>query len=354
MSRNRTAVPTLTPWDRRAVLGLALGAASLAVPSPTRAQEEVHREALTFIRIGTGPSAETLYGLGTAISAGISRPPGGSPCDEGGICGVPGLIAVAQSRGGSLQNIRDMRDGLLESALVHADMAYWAYTGSGPFSEDLGVPDLRVVANLIPVSLHVVVRADSGIDSIRSLRDKVVSLGGPGSGTTRFANMLLRLHGLTRADIHPLSLPSGVAADLLVQGEIDALFEMGAPPIDAISELRDEVDIRLLPIEPNALQTLLGFFPFLRSAPFNPALYRIQEEPFKTVKLGVQWVVRSTMDADLVEAITKALWRSDTANVFNLNNPGHTFPTVSEGMEKGLIPFHPGAQAYYDSLLPSG
>ena len=105
---------------------------------------------LTFFRIGTGASTETLYRLGTAISAGISRPPGGSPCDEGGICGVPGLIAVTQSKSGSLANLKAVRDGQLEAALVSADMAFLAFVGRGPFAEEGSFDDLRIIANLTP------------------------------------------------------------------------------------------------------------------------------------------------------------------------------------------------------------
>ncbi|MDW3207023.1 MAG: TAXI family TRAP transporter solute-binding subunit [Alphaproteobacteria bacterium] len=337
--------------DRRQVLASGLaGFACAAVPGLAEAES---REALTFFRIGTGPPSETLYSLGTAISAGISRPPGSSPCDEGGVCGVPGLIAVAQSREGSIPSIRDLRNNELESALVYADIAYWAYKGGGPFSDGRGVPDLRVIADLIPVSLHAVVRADSGIRSIRDLHDKVVSVGPNGSGTDRIVDVLLRANGLNMTEIHPVRLGPGPAADRLISGEIDAFFDMGAYPIDAVVELTDEIDIRLLPIDPLTMETLKPFFPFLKNGRIPIGAYRGTEEA-DTAKLGVHWVVRESMDAELIRAITQALWQSSTADVFNLNNPGHRFPTIGEGQPQGLIPPHPGAAAYYSEVSRTG
>lgn len=346
--------PTALP-DRRLILtgglaGLAMTAVSnTALPTAAFARES---QALTFFRIGTGPPAETLYSLGTAISAGISRPPGSSPCDEGGVCGVPGLIAVAQSRAGSIPNIQDLITGELESALVYADIAYWAYKSGGPFLDGIGVPDLRVIANLIPVSLHGVVRADSGIQSVRDLKGKVVSIGSGGSGTGRIVEVLLRLNGLSKEDIHPVSLAPGPAADRLISGEIDAFFDMGAAPVDAIDELTEEADIKLLPIDPASVEKLKLFFPFLDKGRIEAGVYP-GTEAVETAKLGVQWVVRDETDSRLIEDITRALWQSSTAKVFNDNNPGHRFPTLEEGRRDGLVPLHPGAKAYYDSLPQS-
>ncbi|MEC9268113.1 MAG: TAXI family TRAP transporter solute-binding subunit [Pseudomonadota bacterium] len=342
--------PCALPDRRQVMAGGLAGLASMTLPDLANAET---REALTFFRIGTGPPSETLYSLGTAISAGISRPPGSRPCDEGGVCGVPGLIAVAQSREGSIPNIRDMRNYELESALVYADIAYWAYKGGGPFTDGRGVPDLRVIADLIPVSLHAVVRADSDIHSIRDLRDKVVSVGPNGSGTDRIVDVLLRANGLSMTEIHPVRLGPGPAADRMISGDIDAFFDMGAYPIDAVVELTDEIDIRLLTIDPLTMETLKPFFPFLRNGRIPIGAYRGTEEA-DTAKLGVHWVVRESTDAALIEAITRALWQSSTADVFNLNNPGHRFPTIGEGRPQGLIPTHSGAEAYYSEVSRTG
>ena len=54
-----------------------------------------------FFRIGTGSTAGTYYPIGSIIASAISNPPGSRPCDQGGSCGVPGLIAVVQSTNGS-------------------------------------------------------------------------------------------------------------------------------------------------------------------------------------------------------------------------------------------------------------
>jgi TRAP-type uncharacterized transport system substrate-binding protein len=50
-----------------------------------------------FFRIGTGGAGGTYFPIGGLIANAISAPPGSMPCDKGGACGVPGLVAIAQT-----------------------------------------------------------------------------------------------------------------------------------------------------------------------------------------------------------------------------------------------------------------
>ncbi len=331
--------------SRRATMrgALALGS-SLLLPGASAAKAG---EKLTFFRIGTGPTAETLYFLGTALSAGISRPPGGLDCDQGGLCGVPGLIAVAQSNSGSIPNIEDMMKGRLESALVHSDIAYRAYKGTGPFQYYDPFEGLRNIANLGNVKLHVVVRADSDIKTPRDLAGKRVSLGTSGSGTIAIVRRLLQLYGIKTEQVIPFFMKPGPAADWLEKGKLDAFFEFGADPIDAIEDLHGRSSIRLLDIPRENAATLNGFHPFVRHSEI-PAVYR-DLPPTSTLSLGVMWVVRQDADPSLVERITRALWQGEAADLFRLSSPDHAFPTLEQAAQDSFVPLHEGALAYYKS-----
>ena len=120
-----------------------------------------------FFRIGTGGTSGTYYPIGGIIANIISNPPGSLDCDKGGSCGVPGLVAVVQSSSGSIVNVEGIASGAIELALSQADIAYWAYNGSGLFHHDEPNQALRSIANLYPESLHVVVLRYSGIKKAR-------------------------------------------------------------------------------------------------------------------------------------------------------------------------------------------
>jgi len=77
----------------RAIGRVAVGLAVAAVlGGPAAAQE------MTFFTIGTGGTNATYYPLGGVIANAVSNPPGSRPCEDGGSCGVPGLIAVPATK----------------------------------------------------------------------------------------------------------------------------------------------------------------------------------------------------------------------------------------------------------------
>ena len=81
--------------NRRSLLA---GALALGAVSPARAQE------ITFFRILTGGTVGTYFPIGGVIANAISNPPGSRPCNEGGSCGVPGLVATSVASNGSVAN----------------------------------------------------------------------------------------------------------------------------------------------------------------------------------------------------------------------------------------------------------
>ena len=110
-------------------LGLGLGAAA-ALGRNALAQ------APAFFRIGTGGTAGTYYPVGGLIANAVSNP--------------PRLVLTAQASNGSVANVNSIASGGLESGFSQADVAYWAYTGTGLFEGKGKIEDLRLLANLYP------------------------------------------------------------------------------------------------------------------------------------------------------------------------------------------------------------
>jgi uncharacterized protein len=155
-------------FDRRAVLA---GAAAIAASGGARAQSPA------FFRIGTGGTAGTYFPVGGIIANAVSNP--------------PGLVVTAVASNGSVANVNAINGGGAESGFSQADVAYWAYTGTGVFEGRPKVTDLRSIANLYPESVHVVVRKAAGAKSIADLKGKKISIDEPGSGTLINAKAIL-------------------------------------------------------------------------------------------------------------------------------------------------------------------
>jgi len=101
-----------------------------------------HAQSPTFFRIGTGGAGGTYFPIGGTIANAISAPPGSRPCEDGGQCGVPDLIAIAQSTTASVFNNAAVQNGELEAGLAAADVTRSMFLGEGKF-EGNAHPKLR-------------------------------------------------------------------------------------------------------------------------------------------------------------------------------------------------------------------
>ena len=167
------------------ILGIA-AAIAVTVGGFANAQE------MSFFRIGTGGTAGTYYPIGGLLANAISAPPGSRACEDGGACGVPGLVASALASNGSVANVNAIEGGTLESGFVQGDVAAWAQTGTGIWDGKPAAEKLRAIANLYPESIHLVASKESGIASVADLKGKRVSLDEPGSGTLVDAQIILQ------------------------------------------------------------------------------------------------------------------------------------------------------------------
>jgi TRAP transporter TAXI family solute receptor len=301
---------------------------------------------IRYFRIGSGASSDSFFMVGGILANAISNPPGSRDCEDGGSCGVPGLIAVAQSTRGSVENIEAVADGRLESAISQADVVYWAYHGTGLYRDHGAYQQLRVIANLFPAFAHILVRRDSDIHEIGDLRGRKVSLGEPGSGSLVDARYILAAYGLEEADTEPLYEKPGRSADLLRDGAIDAMIVVGGLPVAAIDDLSRSVGIRLLPISGTPGEELKSFYPFFADAVLPAEAYAgIAETP--TVSVSTQWIVSAEADEDLIYEITRALWHERTRTLLDQAAPETRSIRLETALARVAIPLHPGAARFY-------
>lgn len=308
---------------------------------------------ISYFRIGTGAIGETHFPVGGILANAISNPPGGRPCAKGGSCGVPGLIAVAQSTAGGIGNVRALADGQLEAALVHADIATWAFRGSGPFRDSGAVPSLRAVAMLTADNMHVVVRQDSGIATIADLKGRRVSLGAAGSATPVEARSILAAFGLAESDVRAERLPTAEAAERMARGDLDGCFTLDAAPVPVLGQLARGTGIALLPIAGKPAEFLCRTNAFFSPGSIPAGSYAGQPDEVPTLDVAVVLLVAEHLPRDLVYGVTRALWLPATAKALADGHPGGRILSFAVPAERLGIPLHPGAAEYYFDAGPA-
>lgn len=325
--------------NKRFILGLA---AAIGIFAQGAAAQD-----MAFFRIGTGGTAGTYYPIGGLIANAISNPPGSRACDDGGSCGVPGLVATAVASNGSVGNINAINGGQMEAGFTQSDVAYWAQTGTGLWSEQPPVEKLRLISNLYPESIHLVARADAGIETVSDLAGKKVSLDEPGSGTLVDAKLILEAYGLSEDDISAEYLKPDQAADRMRDGAMDAFFFVGGYPAGAIAELASQHDVKLIPITGAEAEKLLGEYTFFAADNFPAGTYEGQDGEVPTISVGAQFVTSADQPEELVYEITKALYNENTQKLFAAGHAKGKLITLDSATDGAGIPFHPGAEKYY-------
>jgi hypothetical protein len=301
---------------------------------------------VSFFRIGTGSTAGTYFPIAGILASAISSPPGSRECEGGGSCGVSGLVAVAQSTRGSVDNVQQIEAGTLESGFVQSDIAYWAFRGEELFLTGGPLKSLRAIANLYPETIHLVVRSDAGIKTVADIKGKRISLDRPGSGTRVDAQLVLRAFGIAEADLETFALGSGAATDALREGEIDGFFFVAGTPATAVLELAEEALVELVPIAGPEVDKLLEEVPFFARHALPAATYP-GLSAVDTLSVGAQWVVSEKVPEETVYAITQALWHPTTRQLLDEGHPTGTRILLEKALDGLGVPLHPGAERYY-------
>jgi TRAP transporter TAXI family solute receptor len=318
-----------------------LGALALLRSVPARAEEP------RFFRIGTAGTAGTYFQLGGVIANVISSPAGSPNCQRSGSCGVPGLIAVAQATQGSVENVQLIGRGQLESALVQADVASWAFHGTGNFKGKPPFTSLRAIGALFPESVHIVALRDGPIAGLRDLKGRRVAIGEKESGTIVDARIVLEAAGIAERDIKADYSRLGEAANALHEGTLDAFFVVGGSPIPAIADLAQTAPIRLIPIGEDIADKLKKRYPFFSSAAIPESAYAGLAGETPTLALSALWVVAAEIADDLVYAMTKALWNESNQRIIAGRHQMGKRMTLAHALDGLDLPLHPGAERFY-------
>lgn len=306
--------------------GASLGALGLAA-SPALAQQR-------FFRIGTGGTGGTYYPVGGMIANAIST-------DK--------INVSAVATNGSVANVNGIVGGSMESGFSQADINAWAYTATGIFEGRPKIEELRVIANLYPESVHVVVKKGAGIKSLADLKGKRVSIDEPGSGTLVNARALLAAYGVTERDIRPEYLKQVQSAEKFKDGSLDAYFQTTGYPQGTLSELAATNGFELLAIDGEQRDKIMAQYKFFAKDKIPDGVYK-DVKGVETIAVGAQWTTTSKQPDDLIYEITKALWSDKTRAAMDAGHAKGKDIRKETALQGVGIPLHAGAEKFYKEI----
>ena len=315
--------------------GLRLLSSSYSGVSNAAAQD------ISYFRIGGGGVGSRLYQLAGSIAGAITNPPGAGKCDDKAPCGVPGMIGLAQTTAGSVENLQNLHDGAIESAVAQADIAAAAMAGDDPFKQGDAETELRALARIGAAQVQVLVAGTSKVQSIAELKGKTIGFGPKHRDSELTGQMVLGAYGITakKAKFTFDEMQPTIAA--LVDGEIDAMIVADGVPNPDVAALRYSADAKLLPIDGEPAAKLLGERAYLKAVTVPNESYR-GLPAVTTLEVPILWAVADKLDPALAYALAKAL-ASQT-----LTSGGKSPVDFALAENTGPLVLHPGAKQFYD------
>ncbi len=298
------------------------------------------------IRIGAGPTGATDFPFGGLVANAISNPPGSRTCERGGNCGVPGLIAVAQTTADVAETLRAVSRGDLEMGLSQADIAAWAFQGTAAFADQPPLSNLRVLARLYPENMHLIARQNASIKDVAGLKGKRVAMGPEGSGTAAMAKLILSAYGVKWTSVQMKYMEFSAVANAFATGTVDAAFIVSGAPTLAVEDVASRTPIKLIPISGPVAEKLVQVFPFYSRGVIPAGAYAGQPA-VETLDVGSVLLSRDTMDPDLAYGVVRAIWHERNIPLFHGGHPRGKL------MDRGLaahdigVPMQTGADRYY-------
>lgn len=286
-----------------------------------------------FLSVATGGTGGVYYPYGGGVAEIWSRY-------------VPGVKAVAEVTGASVENVRLVHRGESTAAAAMNDVVYMAYYGTGRFK---GEPKkILAMFEMYPHHFHVVALKGSGIKTIYDIKGKAVSVGAPGSGTEFQTNLVFKTLGISYKDIKVHRLSFTETANALKDGVIDVGIWSVAAPASSIMDLATVRDIVIISFSDEDLKKICEAYPFYSPIVLPPGTYRGVDYPVKNPSVWNTMVCNADLDEELVYKLVKAVF--EHRDYLEKIHPFARYTTPENTLKACPIPLHPGAIKYFEEL----
>lgn len=286
--------------------------------------------------------------FGTAGERGVYYPVGGT------ICRVVkrkikehGIRCTVESTGGSIYNLKAIRDKDMEIGFAQSDWQYNAYKGMGVFADEGANENLRSLFSLHSEAFTVIVSKKSGIKKFDDLKGKRINIGNPGSGMRATMDDLMKLRGWTKDTFKQATeFTAGEQVRKLCDGVIDGfVFATGHPNGD-IQEVTSKCDARLISLPNEVIQQLIKEHPYYSQVVIPSGMYIGTNEPIYSFGVKATVVTSKDVDDDVIYEIVKAVF--DDFDNFKTTHPILSTLDKQKMMTDGLTaPLHDGAIRYF-------
>ena len=282
-----------------------------------------------LVRFSTGTPGGGFYPLGEGLARAYER-------------SLQAVTLQINPTAGAVTNVEAIQRGDADLGFAFADVAYIAYVGrlggaTGPFDRLRGI----AVMQLTPV--HLVVGRDSRLRQVGDLRGRRIGVGPPGSGTALTAGLILQAFGIDESAVQVEQLQFNDAADRLVHGTLDAMFDTAIYPAASVTAAT-RAGARLMPLAGPPIERLRHDYPFLRVTVIPRDTYPGAVNTTRTIGVDSLLVCRRDLDETLVYDLTRRFFEA----LPSLSSSQGALRFIDLDQAPATpIPLHDGAARFY-------
>lgn len=255
---------------------------------------------------------------------------------------VPGMEASVEESLGSVANVKEARTRTQFVFTSTSDLIAQSMKKAKPFEEG-GYERIRTLWPIPGVTVHWVVREDSGVKTIRDLEGKRFIPGGIGTATERLTKLILKIYGLEgKIDLPAVDLKEGVDA---VVNRRAVGFTTGSPfPTPMVMEITATTPVRLLEMGEGEYKKLIEVDPTYSLTTIPAGTYKGIDYDVRTVASPVLTYTTDDLPEEIAYKITKAFWENK-----KILAEAHPIGKALDikGIKYGVAKVHPGALKYY-------
>ncbi len=252
---------------------------------------------------------------------------------------LPNTIATMSPSFGSIDNVKAIDKKRSQAAIAMLDAATAGYRGSVDYNRES--QDVRVMAKLYKNRMHLVVFENSDIKTVADLNGKRLGTGPTGSGIAFMTDHFIKANKLDVISV-PLTLTE--SSYQLENGGIDAFIVVGGVPTREVTNLATKRPIRLINTG-DSLDAMNKLFGGYNKSVIKAGSYPGITEDVSIVETDNVLIVPASMSNKRAYEITKALFENqkelEKRHVVMKN-------LIVENQTPLEIPYHPGAQKYFN------
>lgn len=291
-----------------------------------------------IVPIYTPPSGNTLYVLSAGLSNNINQTDDILPNIQFSTEATNGDTGTLE---GLLKREKQQAPSFSAIASIVASKAY-----QGTFEPvDGEKKQLRAVANLGVNAIHLVVKANSDIQSYADIKGKKLGGFAPGVSPRFFVEDLLKeQYNIQPNEYEMIPLDNQDRVDSIKNGSVDGAFLLGNPPSPLVTELTRTDDVRIISIEREKLEEFTEKNPYYSIIDIKPGTYEGINDQLSIGAVGVMYLTHEGTDEEIVYNLVKTI----IENPEQIKQIHPSFNITLENVTNGTdIPFHEGAKKYF-------